>query len=328
MAERFFERFVFAAFGMTSQEHGYSLSSFLVRMLKHRFEVLDADLFEVYYSGEASPETLSDEQIHFRRFNYDQERQNHKPDTALLLDAVRSGAANQLIESSGEHKKIAALLSSQRGPDRILCLHELTEDPMIRAQVLQIIELYGNQIGLFDSFERDQLTGLLNRQTFALQYNLFNSFARQNPAQNLFLAVFDIDHFKRVNDQFGHLYGDEVLLHFAQIMEKQFRYTDSLFRFGGEEFLVLFCSDQINAAERVLNRFRQAIAEFDFPGVGHVTVSIGFTHYPVGRLSADVIDEADQALYYAKEHGRNQVIDYAGIASPRDRSGSDDIELF
>lgn len=328
MTGRNFELFVLAAFGMTSQEHGYGLSGFLVRMLQQRFGASCAEMFEVFYSGEDSAELLKDEEIHFRRFNYDQQSERDHLDKALLLDVVRSGAVAQLIEDEGSIGRIAALLKSKRGPDRILYIEGLSEDPVQRMQALQVMELYSNQISLLDSHERDQLTGLLNRQTFDLQYNLFNRLGLNDARQKLFLAVLDIDHFKRVNDKFGHLYGDEVLLHFAQIMEKKFRYTDSLFRFGGEEFVVLFSSDQDQAAEIVLNRFREAIGNFMFPGVGHVTVSIGYTVYRAGRASSDVIDEADQALYFAKENGRNKVVDYRVIPAAKDRSATQEIELF
>jgi len=142
------------------------------------------------------------------------------------------------------------------------------------------------------------------------------------------LGAMDIDHFKRVNDTYGHLYGDEVLLHFAQLMERHFRYTDFLFRFGGEEFIVLLTNTDATGARRALERFRQIVSEFDFPSVGQVTVSIGFTRIEPETLPTTLVDWSDRALYYAKEHGRNQVVHYADIRPADEGDGSSEVELF
>jgi diguanylate cyclase (GGDEF)-like protein len=110
------------------------------------------------------------------------------------------------------------------------------------------------------------------------------------------------------------LYGDEVLLLFSQMMEKHFRYNDFLFRFGGEEFVVILnLVDQENA-EWVFERFRQRIGEFEFPTVGRVTVSIGVTHIDSAIMPSTILDRADKALYYAKSNGRNQVVIYENTA--------------
>ena len=90
------------------------------------------------------------------------------------------------------------------------------------------------------------------------------------------LAVSDIDFFKRVNDDFGHLYGDEVLLLMANIMRETFRGTDILFRFGGEEFVIVLRSTNQQGAHQALERFRITVEEYDFPQVGNVTISIGY----------------------------------------------------
>ncbi|HNF78389.1 MAG TPA: GGDEF domain-containing protein, partial [Thauera aminoaromatica] len=140
------------------------------------------------------------------------------------------------------------------------------------------------------------------------------------------LAVLDIDHFKRVNDTFGHLLGDEVLLRFARIMEHSFRYNDRLFRFGGEEFLVLMRTDETGAG-LALERFRAAVEAYDFPCVGRLTVSIGYACAAGAPLAPDLVDIADQALYSAKREGRNRVIKAAGAARV-EAPESGDVELF
>ncbi|MDT8424838.1 MAG: GGDEF domain-containing protein [Methyloprofundus sp.] len=137
-----------------------------------------------------------------------------------------------------------------------------------------------------------------------------------------------IDHFKTVNDSFGHLYGDEVLLHFSQIMEKSFRYNDFLFRFGGEEFVVILNLVDMASARDVFERFRGAIAQFKFPTIGRITVSIGVTHIDNHSLPASLLDCADKALYHAKGSGRNQVVFYEDMDIETPVDDDSDIELF
>src|SRR5213076_2390666 len=90
------------------------------------------------------------------------------------------------------------------------------------------------------------------------------------------LAVVDIDHFKRVNDKFGHLYGDEVLILIANLLQSSFRAHDRVFRFGGEEFVVLLRSTTLDNARKIIDRFRVNVEAYVFPQVGTVTVSVGF----------------------------------------------------
>jgi len=127
---------------------------------------------------------------------------------------------------------------------------------------------------------------------------------------------------------FGHLYGDEVLLHFSQLMQKSFRYNDFLFRFGGEEFVVVLNLVNKAAAMMVFDRFRQAVEAFNFPTVGQVTVSIGVTHIDSQALPASLLDHADKALYQSKETGRNQVIFYEDMDIVVVEEEDGNIELF
>jgi diguanylate cyclase (GGDEF)-like protein len=193
-------------------------------------------------------------------------------------------------------------------------------------QILHLADLFGNQLHLIESRERDQLTGLLNRQAFTQTYLQMASTAAEQLGHELWLAILDIDHFKRVNDSYGHLLGDEVLLRFARVMESAFRYNDRLFRFGGEEFLVLMRTDEAGAGI-ALERFRAAVESYDFPVVGRVTVSVGYARAGAGSLAPDLVDIADQALYQAKHDGRNRVVLAAQAPSAEAREVGD-VELF
>lgn len=189
-----------------------------------------------------------------------------------------------------------------------------------------IVGVYRNFHGLLAYSERDSLTGLLNRKTFddelARMLQAVNDANLLLPGQperrhagdgdeeQQWLAVVDVDHFKTVNDRFGHLYGDEVLILIANLLTSSFRAQDRVFRFGGEEFVILLRSTTLENACRIIERFRTNVAEHLFPQVGTVTVSCGFVHIRAGESPVVSLGHADQALYFAKSHGRNQVCHY------------------
>ena len=194
--------------------------------------------------------------------------------------------------------------------------------PETEKQVDCVLRLYENLQSLLDYGEKDALTELLNRKTFDTAFwraaqdrevgDATNQPERRAPdtGSSYWLAVIDIDHFKHVNDNFGHLIGDEVLLLLARQMRASFRHHDQLYRFGGEEFVVLMrCADHANA-QAALERFRLQIAEHDFPQVNRITISTGFTPLNINDTPSSAFDRADKAVYYAKEHGRNQVCSY------------------
>ena len=153
-----------------------------------------------------------------------------------------------------------------------------------------------------------------------------------NELDDHYLAIIDIDHFKCVNDKFGHLFGDEVLLMLSQIMRSSFREKDALFRYGGEEFAVLLNGvDQINA-RLVLERFRHTMERHQFSQIGQVTVSVGFSEVRAWSNPTQIFGQADQALYYAKEHGRNRVDCYESLLEKKEisipDSGHAEVDLF
>ncbi|MDP1900762.1 MAG: GGDEF domain-containing protein [Rubrivivax sp.] len=216
-----------------------------------------------------------------------------------------------------------------------------TEDVRMVSNILRI---YRNFQGLLDYSERDTLTGLLNRKTFdesflriahqpvAAGASPGNVEARRAvQATTWWLGVIDIDHFKRVNDNFGHLMGDEVLLLLSRLMRTTFRIHDHLYRFGGEEFVALMrCGSEIDAAA-AFERLRGNVERYVFPQVGRITVSAGFTELRAGDSPSGAFDRADKAIYYAKQHGRNQVRHHATLVAAgelADESRDSDVELF
>ena len=177
--------------------------------------------------------------------------------------------------------------------------------PRDAAFVSGVLRILRNHIALLDYGERDTLTGLLNRKTFESSFGKLLAQSAQ-ASQGCWLGVVDIDNFKSVNDLHGHLFGDEVLLLVSRVMRDTFRGTDRLFRFGGEEFVVVVDANA-EGAQIAFERLRTTVADYRFPQIGKVTISLGYTQMQPTDSPAAAIDRADAALYFAKRNGRNQL---------------------
>ena len=157
---------------------------------------------------------------------------------------------------------------------------------------------------LEERLARDQLTGVLNREGLAPVFQHQGSAGDQAPLSLIFI---DIDHFKKINDQYGHNVGDHVLLVFAQTLSANTRAQDLLARWGGEEF-VLACPDtQLESALGLAEKLRRCIEEADWPKGLKVTASFGVAEQMADESPTDFIGRADKALYVAKAQGRNCV---------------------
>ncbi|HEV7856632.1 MAG TPA: diguanylate cyclase [Herminiimonas sp.] len=156
---------------------------------------------------------------------------------------------------------------------------------------------------------RDVLLGCFNRRYIVAAIEQQKRMADKSNAP-LCLAVIDLDHFKRVNDEAGHLGGDEVLRSFARIAQDNIRQHDIFGRYGGEEFLLILPDTSLFAALNVAERIREQVENFSWDGkLRHrVTVSIGLTQYISGESVLDLFSRTDTAMYMAKQGGRNQVV--------------------
>lgn len=152
----------------------------------------------------------------------------------------------------------------------------------------------------------DQLTGAYNRYSFdtQLEERLELSERHQKPIS---MMVIDIDHFKKVNDTFGHDTGDEVLKEISKICKKVIRKTDRFYRWGGEEFVILMENTEVIKSGELAERIRQAIENYNFPQIGKITVSIGIAEWQKAENTELWFKRADEALYRAKAAGRNRV---------------------
>jgi diguanylate cyclase (GGDEF)-like protein len=158
----------------------------------------------------------------------------------------------------------------------------------------------------------DGLTGIFNRRFFEMRIVEELEKAQRYKFQ-LSVIMLDIDNFKRLNDEFGHLLGDEVLRQVSSILQQHLRKGDVVCRFGGEEFAILLPQSNTDSAMEVAEKLRRTIEGWHFPGVPRpVTVSAGTANFPeFGETRDEVVSAADAALYLAKQAGRNCVISAA-----------------
>ncbi len=158
---------------------------------------------------------------------------------------------------------------------------------------------------------KDPLTGLYNRYSFKDMLKSEIDRAKRYD-RHLSLLMIDIDYFKKINDEFGHIIGDHILVRLASILQSSFRKTDIITRFGGEEFAIILPETEISHATILAERIRRKIQQHDYSeliGAVHLTVSIGISNYhtPLSKPDVTLLHSADQALYAAKRNGRNKV---------------------
>jgi diguanylate cyclase (GGDEF)-like protein len=264
-----------------------------------------------------------------------------------LLQQLQSSDNPILLTPLDKNQCLLVPIIHEKKTSTILKIIAKKIEPDLQYMVQALGRVYGNFIHLLIESGKDELTDLYNRKTFEtrlkrlllaqsrsvpLDDEIESERRKENEGKYAWMAMLDIDHFKKVNDDYGHVYGDEVLLIFSQQLKEVFRKKDLLFRFGGEEFVVVLEPISFADAQLALERFRKAIELYDFPQVGQVTVSIGFTKVTEKDFPLEALNLADKALYYAKQHGRNQVLNYEELLAqkkikPINRSAGE-IELF
>ena len=152
----------------------------------------------------------------------------------------------------------------------------------------------------------DHLTNAISKDSFneIIGFKIIESKHMNSP---LSMILFDIDHFKKINDTYGHLVGDTVLRELAEVVRSSIRESEYFVRWGGEEFIVLLPGTSLEGAKMVAEKLRRAIEAHRFPTVGQVTSSFGVTALHTDDTIKTFLERCDEALYEAKEAGRNRV---------------------
>lgn len=162
------------------------------------------------------------------------------------------------------------------------------------------------ELALIDLASRDPLTGLLNRRSGEYLLKQYDDEKRQSK-KLLCLIMIDIDNFKKINDTFGHAIGDQILITSSQLLKSKARNTDSVIRWGGEEFLIMVPDSRLKDALEFAERIRASIEQHTDSEVGRITASFGVAELGLDENTASLLNRADKALYKAKLDGKNCV---------------------
>lgn len=336
---REFSRYLDAIVDLTRQQDSQELMGALLASLRQSVTARQVSLFAL--SNPERDADFNESNIQHAVFTDQFDSEFGEPrrlgDDPDLVACVCSGKV--LSRETPEGRRVVFPIFGRRHVRALLAIEESGEKALPQELLAKLLQAYGNQTLMLSRSELDPLTGLYNRQTFderirrVTQRAAGRRRAVDGEETGVCFALFDIDHFKRVNDEFGHLYGDEVLTLLARLMTQSFRHEDLLFRYGGEEFAVVLVNADLEIAEAALERFRCKVAAYAFPQIGHKTVSIGFTAMGPELSAEQAVLCADKALYYAKNNGRNQTHCYETLVAARKlepvtQAKGGDVELF
>ncbi|MCE8053787.1 diguanylate cyclase [Halomonas daqingensis] len=241
----------------------------------------------------------------------------------FLLVAALSVFPFTLLESLGAGLAMLGLLAFAQSTDGSWLTGQGIESLWLLATLL-VVSLAANHfqlsllLRLYRQATHDPLTGLFNRGALELHLSKVQAWQRETEGQGSFgnvpcsLLMLDLDHFKRINDSYGHSVGDRVLCQFADLLVRQTRRHDCVARYGGEEFVIILVGSGEARAMEVAERIRYAVEKSEFNDhdgkIIAVTTSIGVTRLLQDEPPPQALKRADEALYRAKREGRNQVM--------------------
>ncbi|MGA1932805.1 diguanylate cyclase [Arcobacter sp. YIC-464] len=206
-----------------------------------------------------------------------------------------------------DNKRVVSMVGKDFNPKAFsISINDFDKDTLI-VTFTDISNTILENIELENKVIHDKLTNAYNREFFEQNYqNLIYNY--HNETSKFALALLDIDHFKMVNDNYGHDVGDDILIKFVELIHKYSRRDDILIRWGGEEFILLLKVTSKDDLLNALEHLREVIKSYNFKKVGHKTCSIGATIYRDGENIQDTIKRADEKVYKAKNTGRNKVV--------------------
>jgi diguanylate cyclase len=294
------------------------LSDVIVQMLDNN-EKLDDDVIEKLYSKYISEFNLGVERVlrehvqqlldRFADFTRETDIQAHQYSNSLQ-------AYSDILKQNLDPPKLVDLISNvARDTNKMIGFMQRmhSESAACRKKVKKLSqELQAAR----EEALLDPLTGILNRRGFenSAKKILAN---HKELNQNLSLLMFDIDHFKQINDTYGHLFGDKAICAISEILKSKVRGQDLVARLGGEEFAVILAETDVSGASVVAEHIRRNIEGCKIlrygtqQKIGGITVSIGVAAYVSGYDLVDLLDNADKALFASKENGRNRATVYA-----------------
>lgn len=275
--------------------------AFLEQLNLHQEKSLDFTIFELRHSEwcQMQPYGLVTGDFDHQRFSPLSTRVDRQATQSWFYDAQLKSWYCSYKPASNRH--FVLVISAENSP------------ASIDEEYIQLLfGFYCHQLNSLERTYRDSLTGLYNRKAFDLRISTLAQSQHHNGRRKHahhpgVFVMLDIDHFKKINDLYGHLYGDEVLTIVARLMNDSFREYDLLFRYGGEEFCAVLMDIDMEESKSVLERFRLHVANYKFPKNNPVSVSIGYTLFTTDKPIDHLIEQADQALYFGKQQGRNQI---------------------
>jgi diguanylate cyclase (GGDEF)-like protein len=236
------------------------------------------------------------------------------PDKAMV-QSLAELSTDVIVPLRTDKGSIGILLLPKNGTGQTYGL----QDIQYITRIVRFASIALENASLFRQATTDRMTGLFSHHFF--EKTLDEELERARRYKSTFsLVMFDIDHFKKFNDAYGHLQGDRIIREIAKLLCKSIRQVDFPARYGGEEFAVILPAVDVKGATVVAERLRKRVETFAFPSSDggaalHVTISVGVTEFEAESAYApsEIIREADRALYQSKERGRNMVT----VSAPR-----------
>lgn len=292
---------------------------------------IDTELTKVGTLPDATAKALH------RRFIWDAERQNVEAalqqmrklvgETLLSIHQVENQADHQAEAIESHSKQLNETLPVQEVKKIISAVIDDTRLMVQNTQDLKFMlndtrnEVEKLRLELETARREaitDTLTGLSNRRAFESAITKLTDYSREHQTP-LSILIIDIDFFKKINDEHGHLVGDKVLRSLANLLSANIKGKDLVARIGGEEFAILLSDTELENAKKVAEALRILVEKTNFKRIdngralGRISISIGVTSYRMGEFYESFWGRADQALYLAKQSGRNRVISQAAI---------------